>query len=182
MDSVAVEGVYQDFHGLRESLANDPSGLVALERIFPKALLLAAASYLEHSTRMQIAALFEERGLPEFRAFVEKQVLARQYHTLFQWDKPKGANSLFALFGDECKKRFERRKESDEEFSDCVDAFLQIGQSRNLLVHNNYADFQMTKTADDIYKLFEKAKHFPMRIQEVVCVAVESVQAKPDDD
>lgn len=163
-----VEGVYQDFRDLRESLVQDPSGLVALERIYPKALLLAAASHLEHLTVAELVALFEAEVRPELRIFVEKKALARQYHTLFDWKGSGSAAVLFGFFGSECKGRFDALKKSDDEYADCVNAFLQIGGMRNLLVHNNYADFQMSKTAEEIFDLYVKARGFPPRIREIV--------------
>ncbi|MER7445246.1 HEPN domain-containing protein [Micromonospora avicenniae] len=168
MDSGAVEGVYQDFRELKECLAGDPSGQVALERIYPKALLLAAASHLEHLTTAQILALFDDFRMPTLRIFVERRAIKRQYHTLFQWGNPGSAGTLFSLFGDDCKRRFDARRRADDEFASWVDAFLHIGTARNQLVHNNYADFRLDNTAEEIFDLYQKARNFPLRIRELV--------------
>ena len=39
-------------------------------------------------------------------------------------------------------------------------AFLEIGNLRNQLVHENYADFRLDKTVDEIYGLYRTALYF----------------------
>ena len=38
--------------------------------------------------------------------------------------------------------------------------FCEIGDLRNQLVHQNYAAFVMTKTADEVHALYLSALHF----------------------
>lgn len=167
----AVEGVYADFRVLQESLRSDPSGLVALERIYPKALLLAAASHLEYVTTGKILELFNDLAVPELAIFVERKALKREYHKLFQWGNPGSAATLFSFFGTECKKRYDIRKRDDDAFAAEVDAFLRIGSARNDLVHNNYASFRLENTAEEIFELYQKARMFPSRIRTLVFTA-----------
>jgi hypothetical protein len=162
------DSMYNDYRSLREGpLARDPSGLSALELIYPKGLLLASASYLEVSTIDVIAGLYEHASLPELRIFVEKRSLERRFHSLFDW-KNRKATQLFSLFGDECKARFVSRKQSDAGFGLSVDAFMEIGSLRNQLVHNNFAQFRLDKTAEEIKELHDTARVFPHQIAVLV--------------
>jgi hypothetical protein len=85
-----------------------------------------------------------------------------QYHTYFAWgekgnpDKPgKNANTFFALFGDEFKVTAENEINASSTLNTAVKAFLEIGHLRNILVHSNFAAYNLdNKTADEIYKLY----------------------------
>ena len=48
----------------------------------------------------------------------------------------------------------------NRELDDAIRAFLEIGNIRNELVHGNYADFQLSKTADEVYGLYRAATEF----------------------
>jgi hypothetical protein len=72
--------------------AIDASGLASLERIYPKALLLSSASYLEAITVEAVGELFHLELSPQLRIFVERRSLNHQFHSLFEWgDKPSAA-------------------------------------------------------------------------------------------
>jgi hypothetical protein len=55
------------------------------------------------------------------------------------------------------------RKElqSDEEIQGPLRDFLEIGEARNRLVHQNFGSFTLEKTTDDIYSLYQSARKFP---------------------
>ncbi len=53
----------------------------------------------------------------------------------------------------------ERMKKSDD-MQSSVEAFLELGNERNRLVHQNYATFPMEKTLDEIYALYQSAVMF----------------------
>jgi hypothetical protein len=128
--------------------------------------LLAVASYFEHEVSQIIrdVPVKHAAGNALLSALVENKAVSRQYHTYFDWDK-LNANKFFASFGDECKEKFVKRTR-DPEFKDCVNAFLQIGQSRNRLVHRNFVEFDVEKTPEEIYFLFEKALIFVKYIRD----------------
>ena len=48
----------------------------------------------------------------------------------------------------------------NQSLDDSIRAFLEIGNIRNDLVHGNYADFQLSKTADEVYGLYQSATEF----------------------
>ena len=52
------------------------------------------------------------------------------------------------------------RVREDKYLEDSVKAFLEIGNLRNQMVHGNYADFQLNKTVEEVYKLYQDATNF----------------------
>ena len=48
----------------------------------------------------------------------------------------------------------------DRDFDESVKAFLEIGNLRNQMVHENYADLQLNKTVEDVYSLYTRAARF----------------------
>jgi hypothetical protein len=176
MPNDIFDSLFDDYTALRSGpLAQDPSGLSALELTYPKVLLLASASFLEVATVEAVSQLFHRPELPELRTFVERRSLNHQFHSLFDWKTPT-ANGFFAFFGGDCKGRFTARKDTDAEFKAAVDAFLEIGSLRNQLVHNNYAEFTLEKTAPEIRHLHRTASNFPPQIAALVSSST-SVQA-----
>lgn len=91
-------------------------------------------------------------------------MIERQYHTYFEWTG-RNANKFFSLFGDaflaECKNHVKEQKELDES----IRAFLEIGSTRNQMMHENFGTFPMEKTADEVYALYQKAESFLSYIQ-----------------
>lgn len=168
MPNDVFDSLFDDYTALRSGpLAQDPSGLSALELTYPKVLLLASASFLEVATVEAVSQLFHRPEIPELRVFVERRSLKHNFHSLFNWTTPT-ANGFFAFFGSDCKDRFTARKKVDAEFKAAVDAFLEIGSLRNQLVHNNYAEFTLEKTAGDIRDLHRTASKFPLGIAALV--------------
>jgi RiboL-PSP-HEPN len=100
---------------------------------------------------------------------VKNKALARQYHTFFNWDA-RNANSFFGLFGGDFKDFMTAKVEDDSTLEAGIKAFLQLGDSRNELVHENFATFALDKTAEEIYELYKKALRFvevfPMTLSE----------------
>ena len=83
----------------------------------------------------------------------------RQYHTYFDWDE-KNANKFFSLFGSDFKDKISKKVEADEELTNSIIAFLELGSIRNKLAHLNFANYPLDKTADEIYNLYKNAKTF----------------------
>lgn len=164
-----VESLYADYVGLVEDLSNsnNPSGLAALNRSYHKVVLIAAASNLEAQVKRIMKEVFEREGRPELGTFVEKRVMARNYHTLFEWDRGK-ATGFFASFGDNCSKRFKSMLVNDSEFRQEHDAFMKLGGLRNRLVHQDYASFSLDDTPDELIGLYRNAIRFPERFKAII--------------
>ena len=92
-------------------------------------------------------------------SFVRNRAIARQYHTWFRWDE-KNANQFFGLFGDDFRARMGIRVKDSGDLQSSIRAFLEVGNERNKLVHQDYATFPMEKTLEEIYRLYQRALPF----------------------
>ncbi len=54
----------------------------------------------------------------------------------------------------------EQKKLKAVDLSEAVAAFLELGDLRNLLVHENFAAYLLEKTSEEIYKLYRQALRF----------------------
>jgi len=131
------------------------------DEVFKKTLVLSIASYFESSICQIILKFTEDKTQNNNRIynFVKNKGVSRQYHTYFNWDG-KNANSFFSLFGDDFKNNCEKIIKSDSELENALRAFLELGETRNRLVHLNFADYPLSKTSDEYYNLYCKAIRF----------------------
>lgn len=141
---------------------------VAAADHFRKALLLATASYFEDHICNSVALFVRGQARsPLIEKFVRNKAIARQYHTWFAWER-KNANQFFGLFGDEFKTMMDDRVQAAPELRLAIEAFLELGNERNLLVHQNYATFPMEKTLEEVYSLYQKALLFVSSLPEAL--------------
>ena len=91
--------------------------------------------------------------------FVNNKAISRQYHTLFQWESGN-ANSFFGLFGSDFKTYMKKKVKEDDVIADSIKAFLEVGNDRNRLVHQNFGAFTLDKDAKEIFELYQKARPF----------------------
>lgn len=151
-----------------------------LNKNFKKVLLLSAGSYFEHKVTSILSEFVRAKSKDErIINFLEKQAISGKYHQLFSWgskDKPdepgKSANTFFKLFGEDFKKSIDAElkisntedaatREEREKITSSIEAFIEVGHLRNILVHSNFADYNYDqKTTDEIFQLFQKAEPF----------------------
>lgn len=162
-----VQTLYSDYVALNSELSAAPSGLAALNRSFHKHLLLAAASNLEDRVKRRVAEIFELHGTDRLAAFVSKRVMARGYHGLFEWNSGK-AQGFFTSFGEACGQAFKTELRANSDLRENHDAFMRLGQLRNLLVHNDYASATIELTPEEIMGMYQNALHFVDRIEDFV--------------
>ena len=126
-----------------------------------KSLLLAAASHFEHRVTSASAEFVREaaRGSVLVEQFVRNKAIARQYHTWFKWDD-NNANQFFGFFGQAFKTAMAERLKARDDLRLSVKAFLELGNERNKLVHQDYASFALEKTMDEIYRLYRDSVLF----------------------
>lgn len=162
-----VEGpvgrLHDEFSSLQRFLNENgaPQHLSAIEDVFPKTMLLAAASYFESRLSEEVERIAVDATTDDHVLvwLVRRGATNRQYHTWFDW-KARNANRFFQLFGDGFKARAEESVNSNDRLKQSVADFLEIGRERNSLVHDNFGDFALDKTADDVVALYNSAKVF----------------------
>lgn len=140
---------------------------VSVEASARKGLLLSAASEFEHelcNIVRRFATKYSNEN-PMVVNLIESKAISRQYHTWFDW-KHKSANSFYAMFGDEYSDAMKAKKKDDNIFAESLSSFLELGQMRNLLVHNNYAAFYIEKTLTELYEEYHKARGFISSVRE----------------
>ncbi|MBI3133649.1 MAG: hypothetical protein HYZ14_03140 [Bacteroidetes bacterium] len=177
-----VQQLKEEYDALVEYLTSQQPSLVNdLNKNFRKVLLLSAGSYFESQITSILISFVKAKSNEDQRiiSFLEKQAISQKYHTLFSWgkkdtpDQPeKSAAAFFRLFGDSFKRDVENelkpQKDDDEnaigrraEIKISIEAFLEIGHLRNILVHSNFAAYNYDqKTTQEIYDLYLKAKPF----------------------
>jgi hypothetical protein len=141
-----------------------------VNKYFTKVIILSAASYFEHSIQEILVEFISRETKNNIKAisFFKKKAISMQYHTYFSWgeknnpDKPgKNANAFFALFGDEFQTNIKTEIEANTSLSETVKAFLEIGHLRNILVHSNFAAYNLeNKTPDEVFTLYKKGLPF----------------------
>lgn len=157
-----VDRLYEESTSVLRALGtSEPSLAIAASDNFRKALVLAAASYFEHRVSSCVLEFVQERanGSSLVVAFVKNKAVSRQYHTWFKWDD-SNANQFFGLFGSEFKQMMTDRVKASDELRISIRAFLEVGNERNKLVHQDYASFALEKTLDEIYSLYRQALNF----------------------
>jgi hypothetical protein len=128
---------------------------------FRKALLMAAASHFENQICACVIDFVREKAVGAILVenFVKNKAVSRQYHTWFKWDE-NNANQFFGFFGSEFRTMMVAEIKESDALKNSVKAFLEVGNERNKLVHQDYATFALEKTLDEIYALYQQACYF----------------------
>lgn len=163
MELSVIDRLYEDHIRLRDHLetAGELSQMANVDAQFRKVLLLSAASLFEVQIRQMLIDYVSERAQGDARtiAFVKAKAIERQYHTYFKWDA-KNANQFFGLFGPDLKDYMTLRLAADPSLETGVRSFLELGETRNQLVHRDFASFPLEKTVGEIYELYRAATVF----------------------
>lgn len=183
-----IDTLYKDYIDMKSFLesAQEISLLSSYTNTFRKVLALSCGSDFE----CQITNLLTKyahkcsAGDTRLENFIYNQAIKQRYHTLFAWgtqDDPsrpeKNANKFYRLFGtdfsDEIKAEltFETTRFGDKtvEINNAIQAFLELGHLRNILVHSNFAQYPYDqKTPEDIYALYKSATLFVKYIHKIL--------------
>jgi RiboL-PSP-HEPN len=146
MTDTIIDRLYQDNRTLINYLASQ--GEISLQSNvdsdFRKTLLLASASYFEATIKDYILKFVEEQtniNHPVLN-FVKNKGIERQFHTFFAWEG-RNANSFFGLFGGDFKDFMIANIQAEPKLEASIRAFLELGGTRNQLVHQNFATFTL---------------------------------------
>ena len=157
-----IERKYNDFKEIIDYLEKNKE--ISLKNIadndLKKNLLLSAASYFEDLIKEIILNFVENNSNKQIiKSFVKNKAVERQYHTYFDW-KAKNANRFFSLFGEEFKMQAEIDIKNDINLKKFIQDFLELGNLRNEIVHENFTVFPIEKTAEEIFELYCSAYQF----------------------
>ena len=132
-------------------------------------LVLSAASYFESKISELISKYAAKASGSDKRIvkLIESKVIERQYHTLFDW-KANNTNTFWKLFGEETKESVRQKINGDEKLKTAEQCFIDLGRQRNLLVHENFAEFDVNITVEEIYKKYRQACNFISLIETVL--------------
>lgn len=156
-----------DYQEIKELLLKQAelSFQTTIDAHFRKTFLISCASY--HETYLQeILNSFLRESTKDTRliCFGQAKGIKRQYHTYFTWDNdgkiPNNINGFLGLFGEEFKGVVSKEISDSDELKTQMKAFLEIGNLRNQLAHQNLLCFNLEKTFDELIDLNKKALAF----------------------
>ena len=67
---------------------------------------------------------------------------------------------FWSLFGEETKSKVRKTIDGEEGLKQAEKNFLQMGKMRNLLVHENFAEYDVNYTVEEIYTIYKSACDF----------------------
>jgi hypothetical protein len=158
-----VDRIHGEFTDLIEVLSRN--GEVSLQSAaddsFRKVLMISAASYFEHRLTEIVSEFVAEMSSPDIlvASLVYNKAISRQYHSWFDWER-SNANKFFGLFGDEFRSHMAVVIKANPALENAIKAFMELGEGRNMLAHQNFAAYAMQKTASEIYQLYTDAMLF----------------------
>jgi hypothetical protein len=161
-----VDRIYQDNLDLLNFLEEkrEPSFMIQFNTVFTKTMLLSSASYFEHEICRMIQAYIGRKTQNDdcIISIIKQKAIERQYHTYFAWKNWESGNinTFFSLFREAFKEKRSQEVKTNDDLKSAVKAFLEIGNERNKLVHQNFADCTVEKTAEEVYKLYKQAMLF----------------------
>lgn len=158
----SVDRLYEEAKSILSRLGEDqPSLSISASDNFRKALLLGTASYFEHRLTSCVVQFVhnQSNGSNLVVSFLKNKAIDRQYHSWFDW-KASNANQFFGLFGSDFKQAMGVKLKEEEGLQSAVKAFLELGNERNKLVHQDFASFALEKTLDEIYAEYKVALKF----------------------
>ncbi len=171
MESERIERQYQDSQELYNYLLGkgEISFATYIDSVYKKVLVLSAASYFESRISELISKYAAKASGADKRIvnLIESKVIERQYHTLFDW-KANNTNAFWKLFGESTKDNVRQQINGDEELKVAEQCFINLGRQRNLLVHENFAEFDVNITVEEIYDKYRKACNFISLIETVL--------------
>ncbi|AMH94283.1 hypothetical protein AR505_0562 [methanogenic archaeon ISO4-H5] len=160
MNTEPIDRLIRIREELNQKLPIDEMGLnMEINTEYNKLLVLACASMYEHEICSTLIDFFRETTHSEMAVtFVQNKAIERQYHTYFNWND-SNANHFFGLWGKDFKKYMEKQLK-DENSKKNAEAFMSIGSERNRITHGNIADYNMSKTYEEIIDLHKHAVAF----------------------
>lgn len=165
-----IQSLVDNYYELNNFLSSQGmiSELNEVNNHYRKILLLSCASYHENQI-INIIQDFIKRNSDDDRVyyFLNNKAIQRQYHTLFDWES-SNINKFLGLFGLEFKQKT-LMEINDESLQIYIKAFLTIGNERNKMVHENFLEYKLEKTFNEIVILHNDAMKLIEYLQSKFC-------------
>lgn len=148
-----------------------------VENNFKKTILLSSASFFEKEisdTLIEFAKSHSDNN-ELILSIIKQKAVKRQYHTYFEWEKTN-ANKFFSLFGEDFKNMMNKKVKDDPKLDKSIKSFLEIGQERNKMVHQNFAEINIDKTAEEIYQLYQSSLYFVKTLKKELIKQVATIK------
>jgi hypothetical protein len=142
----------------------EPSLQVWANDKFSRTLVLVIANYLETEVKETLRSLIQNNSNSELVVNFLERSMERRYHEYFAWEE-NNANRFFSLFGETFKLKASEDVKSDDDLTKGVRAFLEVGRTRNDLIHKQLLSITLQKTADEFYELYKQAVMFTKYLQ-----------------
>lgn len=138
------------------------SKVINLSQHYKKILLLSCASLYEKIFTDEIQRIIAQKtGNDALKNLFYNKSIKQQYFKFFDWKESKGnINGFLKLFGNELYTKIHFEINQNEELKQGMDAFLKLGYNRNLLVHENFIEYTLDKTFEEIQSLHNLAYPF----------------------
>lgn len=160
MDNI-VDDFYSNYEELSAEIETKKASLrIWVNESFRRVLVLTMANYLENEVRALIQELIKKKSVSELVYSFLSNSMERQYHTYFDWES-RNANRFFSLFGERFKNEAVKDVDSDDKLKEGIVAFLEIGNTRNILMHEDLHIVDIgNKTAKEFHESFKTATVF----------------------
>lgn len=163
MNNTIVDDLHTEFTEIHKFLLvnNELSWATVVENNFRKILLVAAASRFEQSMTNEVLKFTTEATSAKhpLTFLVKSKAIDRMYYTWFDWNA-NNANKFFKLFGENFQNHMKKKIRENEELERSISAFIEIGRSRNRMIHEDFGNFTLEKTQQEIQELYDHAKLF----------------------
>lgn len=135
--------------------------------LYTKMFLIACSNSFEKKW-LEFLPNFLGGDNPLTKSFIKTQAVDRKFHTMFDW-KNKSAGPFYGAFGDGFKKYVAAIIKSDDTLKAKEMAFLELGQLRNLIVHEGIHNYSLQRDIISIYNIFNESLDYSVFIYESIC-------------
>lgn len=135
--------------------------------LFTKSFVIACSNSFEKKW-LDFLPNFLSGHNPLTKSFIRTQAVDRKFHTMFDW-KNKSAGPFYGAFGENFKKFIAKKIKADGTLKSQQDAFLELGQLRNLIVHEGIHTYSLQRDIKSIYELFKDSLKYSVFVYDSIC-------------
>jgi hypothetical protein len=132
-----------------------------VQELARRSLVVGAASLFEDILKALILDFVAHRSRNDsaLMALVRVGFVERGFHQMFQW-RSNNANSFFAYLGGELGADMKSECTRNSNLESGAKKFLELGDLRNSIAHQNFHTFYFEKTLQEAYEDYLAAKVF----------------------